>query len=423
MKKQVFLVIALIGAVIILFTHCENEEENQNPTCSIIYPTTGSKIPKDTLITIKVTGKDRDGKINQGLLYLDDNLIESSSTFPIEHELNTKDLSTGSHIISAKAIDNEGAEGEDTVQISVGYFPVAGFSANTTIINQEGTIHFMDESTGNPTSWEWSFGDGGMATEQNPSHTYQSAGVYTVELTISNDYGSCKSTKKDYIIVKLIDVDGNIYNVVKIGNQTWMAENLRVTHYADGTPIPEIIENEDWQSLGEDNRAYCWYDNDSIANAEIYGALYTWSTAMDGEKSSNDNPSNIQGVCPDGWHLPSDQEWSELVQYIRNDGHSGSEGNALKASSGWRRDGNGTDDYGFKGLPGGLRNDTGPFGTIGFSGFWWTSTRYRNDLCYFRRLYCYSDKLARTAYEKIWGFSVRCLKDNPESIIIQEKKK
>jgi uncharacterized protein (TIGR02145 family) len=94
------------------------------------------------------------------------------------------------------------------------------------------------------------------------------------------------------------DYDGNTYKTIKIGNQVWMAENLRSTHYSDGSPI--TIFN---------------YDNDD-ANVLVFGRLYTWSAVMMGATSSNSNPSNVQGIAPVGWHVPSKAEWQQLIDYL-----------------------------------------------------------------------------------------------------------
>ena len=111
------------------------------------------------------------------------------------------------------------------------------------------------------------------------------------------------------------DIDGNTYRTVRIGDQIWMQENLRVTHYADGTAVPFVENSTNWDALEWDDKAYCWYDN-SVANKDIYGGLYTWAAAMNGELSSEANPSGMQGVCPNGWHLPSDSEWKQLEMYL-----------------------------------------------------------------------------------------------------------
>ena len=104
----------------------------------------------------------------------------------------------------------------------------------------------------------------------------------------------------------VIDYDGNEYQIVQIGDQEWMAENLKVTHYADGTTIPLVEGTVEWTELDTDGKAYCWYENNTSLK-DTYGALYTWPAAMKGAVNSG-----VQGVCPDGWHMPSEAEWKVL---------------------------------------------------------------------------------------------------------------
>ena len=108
--------------------------------------------------------------------------------------------------------------------------------------------------------------------------------------------------------------DGQSYNTVQIGDQIWMAENLRATKFNDGTDIPLVTKGKTWDGLR--SRAYCWYDNVETTYKNTYGALYTWPAAMNGAASSSSNPSDVQGVCPVGWHLPSKTEWDELINYL-----------------------------------------------------------------------------------------------------------
>jgi uncharacterized protein (TIGR02145 family) len=221
----------------------------------------------------------------------------------------------------------------------------------------------------------------------------------------------CPSTLTDY--------DGNTYDVVKIGNQCWMSNNLRVRHYADGISINEVSDSANWSNLTASSKAYCWYNNDSASNAETYGALYTWAAAMNGSSSSTSNPSGIQGVCPDGWHLPSDAEWEELAEYISNDngGYSTNVngwfnvGGHLKATSGWGTGYNGTDDYGFSALPGGNRFGDGSFDYIGNYGHWWSATESGTDNAHFRYIGYDNDDFSEATDPKKGGVSVRCLRD------------
>ena len=130
--------------------------------------------------------------------------------------------------------------------------------------------------------------------------------------------------------------------MVEIGDQCWFAENLRTTVYADGSAIPEETDNTAWSGLSTGAR--CDYDNDA-SNVATYGRLYNWYAATDAAE-----------LCPTGWHVPTDDEWTALETYLGANGHSGTEGTALKATSGWSSGGNGTDDFGFSALPGGYRS-------------------------------------------------------------------
>jgi len=192
------------------------------------------------------------------------------------------------------------------------------------------------------------------------------------------------------------DYDGNHYDAILIGNQIWMAENLKVTHYPDGTLIPLVTNNIAWKNLGVNDDAYCYYEN-STDSAAKYGALYTYVAATN--------------ACPTGWHLPTDVEWTDLENYI-SIGHNGEEGTVLKSTSGWNSDGNGTDDYGFTALPGGYRScDYGEFNDVGNNGYWWSSTSVGFDDAFYRFLIYYQGIVNRISDNRSYGFSVRCVKD------------
>ena len=167
------------------------------------------------------------------------------------------------------------------------------------------------------------------------------------------------------------DIEGNEYETVVIGNQEWMAENLKTTTYRDGTPIPNVTGNNEWRGLA--TGAYAWYDNDESYGAK-YGALYNVQAAKD-----------ERGLCPEGWRVPSDSDWEELRDYaenyyknnypeLDNTRYRGHAGYILKSASGWHDDGNGTDDLGFSALPAGRRYHDGVFYYIGeIACFWSTS--------------------------------------------------
>ena len=228
------------------------------------------------------------------------------------------------------------------------------------------------------------------------------------------------------------DIDGNVYRTATVGTQTWMAENLRTTRYADGSPIPRITSNAGWDALAPTSPAYCWYDDDSATYAASHGALYTWTAAMNGAASSETIPSGIQGVCPTGWHLPSNEEYSILVKYLITNGYNydgtstGNKiGKAVADTGHWimsTSEGTvGNTDYpayrnksGLSAVPGGYRDQWGTFFFAGSESHWWSATEFSSANSLVRSLFYYSIdfiELPPSCYYKENGFSVRCLKD------------
>jgi uncharacterized protein (TIGR02145 family) len=187
----------------------------------------------------------------------------------------------------------------------------------------------------------------------------------------------------------MTDADGNTYQTIGIGQQIWMAENLKTTKYNDGTDIPYISSTT--------SPGYSWYD-DSDTYKNTTGALYNWYAVNTGK------------LCPAGWHVPSDGEWSTLIAFIAADGHEGNEGTALKSTTGWREGYNGTDDYGFSAIPSGRNNygDSG-FETIDVECELWSSTQFSEEEAHIRRLSSYNT--GNQQYPKSIGLAIRCLKD------------
>jgi uncharacterized protein (TIGR02145 family) len=196
------------------------------------------------------------------------------------------------------------------------------------------------------------------------------------ELSMSKN---AKSKKKQNFGTFKDPRDGKVYRTVKIGNQTWLAENLAFE--CDGSKC---------------------YENDP-KNAEKYGFLYNWETA--------------KTVCPAGWHLPSNVEWQELVRFA--DGTSGTEspydsptaGRRLKATSGWNNNGNGTDAFGFAALPGGAGFSNGFFIDVGYSGLWWSASEVSSNGAYTRGMGYYDELAYYGNGNKDDLYSVRCLQD------------
>ena len=226
-------------------------------------------------------------------------------------------------------------------------------------------------------------------------------------------YGNLVNFKTAVTPTTITDYDGNIYHAVVIGTQTWMVENLKVTHYRDGSAIPNITSNATWSSLS--SGAWCDYNN-STANGTTYGHLYNWYAVSDS-----------RNITPTGWHVPSDAEWTVLENYLIANGYNydGSKtgnkiGKALAAKTNWIVSSNvgaiGNDltknnNSGLALPPSGNRNDaTGIFDAIGsFGGFWSATVNITGS--WNRDLHNTSIDLGRYDTNKRYGMAIRCIKD------------
>ena len=193
------------------------------------------------------------------------------------------------------------------------------------------------------------------------------------------------------------DIDGNVYNVVSIGNQCWMKENLKVTHYKNGALIPTGLSEAQWQATT--SGACADYDNNPT-NTAVYGKLYNWYAVAD-----------PNGLCPTNWHVPSDTEWDTLVNYLGGDTIAGGAMKEIGLTH-WASPNTGaTNSSGFTGLPGGTRNGSGAFFNIGSNGYWWSSTETNANNAWLRDLDDNDGLVYRSYDNKKNGFSVRCLRD------------
>lgn len=188
------------------------------------------------------------------------------------------------------------------------------------------------------------------------------------------------------------DIDGNKYATIKIGNQTWTAENLKTTRYNDGTAITNIKDISEWKNNPGEG-GWVSYNNDT-ANDIVYGKLYNWYAVNTGK------------LCPNGWHIPTNNEWTELSDYLGNKA-----GTKMKSTAGWNSNGNGDNSSGFSGLPGGTRNDGGTFGDFGKYGLFWSSTENNAVGAWFRQLDYSTNNLHSYSSYKKSGFSCRCVLD------------
>jgi uncharacterized protein (TIGR02145 family) len=188
---------------------------------------------------------------------------------------------------------------------------------------------------------------------------------------------------------------GQTPSEVKIGNQIWTTKNLDVSTFRNGNPIKEAKTKEEWfKARNKKMAAFCYYDYNS-KNGKVYGKLYNWYAVND-----------PRGLAPKGWHVPSDEEWTILTNFLGGESYAG---NKLKSKTGWDYNGNGDDSYGFIGLPGGSCN--GNCNYFLESAAWWTSSEDMNDFAWRRSVISNNSRFIRTNDVKENGLSVRCIKD------------
>ncbi len=343
-NKNIFKGLGLILFISVfgLLNSCNKEEvvENIGPSVEIISPQDFEIIEFGDTVIISANANDPDGTIRDVQFYINgikDSVITSP---PYTYEWYTIEEYTGTHVITAIAVDNNEGDGIDRV-----------------------TIFLKDIGT-------------------------------------------------------VTDYDGNIYNWSRIGEQRWMIENLKSTHYSDGTEIPLVESVYGWENLNDTDKGYCYFENSS-SNNEVYGALYNWPAAMNGQNS--DDSIHIQGVCPTGWHLPNDLEWKELELFLGMSqnaadeiGWRGNQGGKLKevGNEHWDSPNTGaSNESGFTALPGGYRIYYGTFNELRFGAYFWSASEFNSSLGWKRYLHSDNTSIGRKMELKNSGFSVRCIED------------
>jgi uncharacterized protein (TIGR02145 family) len=197
------------------------------------------------------------------------------------------------------------------------------------------------------------------------------------------------------------DIEGNSYKVVKIGNQVWMVENLKTAKYNDGTTIPNVLDNIQWSNLTKG--AWVYYNNDASNNIK-YGKLYNWYAVS---KRTNGN----KNICPTGWHVPTDAEWSVLTDYLGGRNVAGGKMKEVGTTIWNELNKDASNTSLFTGLPGGYRSSNGDYNLIGNYGIWWSSAEFNTDFALNRYLKDNDGSAHRSNYYKGSGLSVRCLMD------------
>jgi uncharacterized protein (TIGR02145 family) len=253
---------------------------------------------------------------------------------------------------------------------------LTGLTANTTYYVRAYAINTAGTAYGNQLSFTTSSGSSSTGDPFNPNLTYGS----------------------------VTDQDNNTYKTIQIGTQTWMAENLRTTRYRNGTAIPNITDNTQWQN--NTTGAWSYYNNDANNNVP-YGKLYNWYAV-----------NNTNQLCPTDWHVPSDAEWTTLINFLDSNADGGNNSNtaggkmkSIGTQYWFSPNTSATNSCGWSGLAGGGRYYNGIFLYVGSDGFWWSSTQSSTLYAWYRTLYYSLGGIDRDYYAKAYGVSVRCVKD------------
>ena len=352
--KQLFNLIFLFGVISVFGVSCSDDDDN-NPGGG---GSTGIVLSTTAITNISSSGATSGGNITSdgGSAIVDRGVCWSTSSSPTIADDHTNDGNSVGVFVSA----------------------LNGLSAGTTYYVRAYATNANSTAYGNQVSFTTSGGGSGT--------------------------GGCTGGPST-----VTDVDGNVYNVVTIGNQCWMKENLKTTKYRNGSPIPGNLSDAAWGSTT--GGAQADYDNDPT-NKATYGKLYNFYAVAD-----------PRGLCPTGWHVPSDAEWQTLetalgmpAAELNNTGGRGSAqnvGGKMKSVSPlWLSPNAGaTNSSGFSGLPGGYRDFKGTYDFIGGGGCWWSSTQYSTANAWVRFLNCNYGNVDRNFNFERVGFSVRCVRD------------
>ena len=316
-----------------------------------------------------------------------------------EKVLNHQFSNGAKYYVTLEVKDSKGLidQSVQSFEVSGNAYPNARFTITPSVgfVNSIFTFNALtstDDDLLSNLQMRWDFdGDGTWDTEwdtnKTASHQYGSGDTYSVKLEVKDKEGLTDQDIKNVSVYSgcggesNFTYEGQTYEIVEIGYQCWMAENLNYE-----TP-------NSW-----------WYDNSSV-NGDVYGRLYTWEAAME--------------ACPDGWRLPSDQDYKilemthgmSLMNVNKRNWRGINEGEKMKSASGWNNDGNGTNASGFNGLPGGYRRNSGSFNYYIDKGYWWSSTEESESRARYRHLQYNRDQVYRNDYDKMYGLSVRCVKD------------
>jgi uncharacterized protein (TIGR02145 family) len=275
---------------------------------------------------------------------------------------------------------------------------IIDFIADTTLLSIGQEVQFTYSAPVTFTTLQWDFGDGTTSSELNPTHVYSDFGLYTVTLTASNELINITETKNDFIHVnryEISDIEGNVYQAIKIGNQIWMAENLRTTTYNDGEAIPHVT-GDPW--MYTTTPAYCWVNDNPDLYKNTFGAMYNSFAVTTGK------------LCPTGWRVSNYNDWVSMANFL---GGMNVAGGKLKAegTTYWKSPNSGaTNEVDFNALGAGLRRlaNHAYFQEFKEIGYFWAPGGYYKDVV---ALYYNSAIIEGMLQHPRVGISVRCVKE------------
>ncbi len=395
------------------------------PVCKIITPVDSANIGRGEIVDIFVNAEDPDGNNLEVRYLLNANGIESMNTYPYKFKWNTDGYPDGDYYINVIAKDAQGLEKEDEVMVTLSVGKpivktnaVENISLTSAIVGGEilsnggsgiieaGVYYYeANDPEEKITILKFDIRDmsfsgtmTGLATNTNYVYKAYAAngeglsfGEEKIFKTLGNEMGTFTDTR-----------DNREYSWVRIGNQTWMAENLAY--------LPSVDPPDDASRIFPRYYIYNYHGNNvseakGTSSYQEYGVLYNWIAALN--------------VCPAGWHLPTDDEWKTLEMTLGmskiaagNAGwRGGIEGRLMKAQEGWKNQGNGNNVSDFSAIPGGYRLADSTFKYQGIYSNWWTSKEFSTTNSWSRYLYYNHNGVNRITFHKEYGFSVRCIKD------------
>lgn len=401
-------------------------DQNQSPFIALHSPTQDTTLRTGTSLLIIADAADVDGSVTEITFSINDEILQTIFERPYHFSWTTTNLPLGEYFLTVTAIDNNGEQTSASLVITITSFKaivitdsISNVTQNTAIISGQISDNGGAEVTEVGVCWNSS-----PNPELSDNNTEALAVSDSFDIKISGlesnkthyartyainengvSYGDELSFKTNHELDNFTDSRDNItYKIVKIGNNWWMAENLA---YLPRLTVPSTGSNtEAYNYVYDQTSCGCMGKARANENYKMYGTLYNWTSA--------------QNICPEGWHLPTDEEWENLAEYISNDnlGFTQTEGNwehvgyHLKSTESWGNDGNGIDDYGFSVLPGGFRDaNAKEFLGKTYEGYFWTSTEIEGEKAAARMVNSDDSVFYRSAFSKGSGFSVRCIKD------------